>query len=325
MMVGMETLPADTTLTLAKGHADGALGFAKGHADEALAFAKGHGTGNDFVLLPDPDGTIPLDAALAAALCDRRFGVGGDGVLRVVRTAAHPEAVAHAGEAEWFMDYWNSDGSLADMCGNGVRVFARYLVEHGLAAPERLPIWTRAGLVVARVSPQSVSVAMPVPRVFGTSAVAVAGQRLAGTVAECGNPNLVCRVADASALSTLDLNGSLGLDAAVFPRSANVEFVVVADDTGGTAPGADLQLRLRVVERGSGETLSCGSGACAVAAVALRGDLTGEPPRSAGVVAIDVPGGRLVVALDADSCVLTGPAVLVATGTIALAALARSG
>src|SRR4029078_5312004 len=115
---------------------------------ETLTFAKGHGTGNDFVLVPDPDGTTPLDAALVVALCDRRFGVGGDGVLRVVRTAAHPDAAAHAGEGEWCMDYWNSDGSLAEMCGNGVRVFARYLAEHGLAAGERIPIWTRAGLVV---------------------------------------------------------------------------------------------------------------------------------------------------------------------------------
>jgi diaminopimelate epimerase len=113
----------------------------------------------------------------------------------------------------------------------------------------------------------------------------------------------------------------MGLDAAVFPRSANVEFVVVRPEP---VVGADLHVELRVVERGSGETLSCGSGACAVAAVALRGDLTGEAPRPAGVVAIDVPGGRLSVALDADSCVLTGPAEIVATGEINLAALAPS-
>jgi len=283
---------------------------------ETLTFAKGHGTGNDFVLVPDPDGTLPLDAALVVALCDRRFGVGGDGVLRVVRTAAHPEAAAHADEAEWFMDYWNSDGSLAEMCGNGSRVFARYLVEHGLAAGERIPIWTRSGLVVARVGNASVSVAMPVPRVSGTSAVAVAGHWFSGTVAECGNPNLVCPVSDPS---TLDLTGPMGLDGAVFPRSANVEFVAVRP---GPVAGADLHVTLRVVERGSGETLSCGSGACAVAAVALRGDLTGEAPRPAGTVAIDVPGGRLSVAIDESSCVLTGPAELVATGTINLASLA---
>ena len=100
---------------------------------ETLTFAKGHGTGNDFVLVPDPDGTLPLDAALVVALCDRRFGVGGDGVLRVVRAAAEPEAAGMADEAEWFMDYRNADGSLAEMCGNGVRVYARYLVESGLA------------------------------------------------------------------------------------------------------------------------------------------------------------------------------------------------
>jgi diaminopimelate epimerase len=283
---------------------------------DSLTFAKGHGTGNDFVVLPDPDGTLPLDAALVAALCDRRFGVGGDGVLRVVRTAAHPDAAAHAAEAEWFMDYWNSDGSLAEMCGNGVRVFARYLAEHGLAAGKRIPIWTRAGLVVAVVNAESVSVAMPMPVVSGTSAVAVAGHWFSGTVADCGNPNLVCAVSDPS---TLDLTGPLGLDGAVFPRSANVEFVAVRPEP---VPGADLHVALRVVERGSGETLSCGSGACAVAAVALRGDLTGEAPRPIGTVAIDVPGGRLSVTLDEVSCVLTGPAQLVATGSINLAGLA---
>src|SRR5690348_16548036 len=97
-----------------------------------MRFAKGHGTGNDFVILPDPDGRLPLTPALVAALCDRRRGIGADGVLRVVRSAAHPDATV-AGSAEWFMDYWNADGSHAEMCGNGVRVYARYLVESGLA------------------------------------------------------------------------------------------------------------------------------------------------------------------------------------------------
>jgi len=106
-----------------------------------MRFAKGHGTGNDFVILPDPDGHLPLTPAFVAALCDRRRGIGADGVLRVVRSAAHPDAEASAGAAEWFMDYWNADGSIAEMCGNGVRVFSRYLIANGLATagPEGLP------------------------------------------------------------------------------------------------------------------------------------------------------------------------------------------
>src|SRR5690349_8654702 len=120
-------------------------------------FAKGHATGNDFVVLPDPDGVIDLTARGTAALCDRRRGIGGDGVLRVVRTAAVPE-VAGDDRAEWFMDYRNADGSLAQMCGNGVRLYARYLVEAGLAPGPQVPILTRSGLVVAEVGPTSIAV-----------------------------------------------------------------------------------------------------------------------------------------------------------------------
>src|SRR5512142_1776313 len=120
---------------------------------DGWTFAKGHGTGNDFVILPDPGGTLPLTATCVAALCDRRRGIGADGVLRVVRTVAHPDAAALSGTAEWFMDYWNSDGSLAEICGNGVRVFARYLVDAGLVATDApLRVATRAGAMAVEVS-----------------------------------------------------------------------------------------------------------------------------------------------------------------------------
>ena len=128
-----------------------------------LDFAKGHGTGNDFVIIPDPDGRLDLSPELVAALCDRRRGVGGDGLLRVVRT----RALGLDAEAEWFMDYRNADGSLAEMCGNGVRVYARYLVESGLATGPRLPILTRAGLVVAAVGDETIAVELPLPRILG--------------------------------------------------------------------------------------------------------------------------------------------------------------
>ena len=107
-----------------------------------IEFLKGHGTQNDFVLLPDPAGRLDLSAARVAALCDRHRGLGADGVLRVVRAAA----IGEASEGEWFMDYRNADGSIAEMCGNGIRVFARYLVSSGVESAGQLRIATRAGI-----------------------------------------------------------------------------------------------------------------------------------------------------------------------------------
>jgi diaminopimelate epimerase len=266
---------------------------------KGLAFAKGHGTGNDFVIVPDPDGDLDLSAEVVAALCDRRRGLGGDGLLRVVRTRAHPDVADQADVAEWFMDYRNADGSLAEMCGNGARVFARYLAESGLVAGDRVAILTRAGRVVAEIGPDTIAVDMPLPRVFADSVVQVSGVDYAGTVATCGNPNLVCAVADPDAI---DLSGPPRLDPATFPAGANVEFVTVLDA---------LHVRMRVVERGIGETLSCGSGACAVAAVVLR-----DAALECGAVVVDVPGGRLAVRLEEGRCLLSGPAVIVAAGTV---------
>lgn len=282
--------------------------------DKGMRFAKGHGTGNDFVIIPDPDGDLTLPPRLVSALCDRRRGLGADGVLVAVRSAKHPEAVAMAGRAEWFMDYRNSDGSLSEMCGNGVRVFARYLVESGLAGPDTgtvvLPVATRAGLVTAELGADEISVDMVVPRVLGSGSVRTGGKLLLGTAVSVGNPHLVCRVGE---LSGLDLTRVPGLDPAAFPEGANVEFFLDQAEL----PGADAHVRMRVYERGSGETLSCGSGACAVAAVALR-----EAGRDTGRVAVDLPGGRLTVDLAPDRCRLTGPAVILAVGEVDPARLA---
>jgi diaminopimelate epimerase len=287
--------------------------------DGLVKFTKGHGTGNDFVILADPDGELPLTAALVAALCDRRRGIGADGVLRVIRAAKHPVGAAYATDAEWFMDYWNADGSLPEMCGNGVRVFTRYLLNSGRAEPVDgcLPIATRAGVVRAVVGPataghavvahQEISVDLGAPRRYGESAATVGGLTLPGTAVDCGNPHLVCSLPAGVELSALDLSRAPGFDAAMFPAGVNVEFVT----PGEPVAGADLHVRMRVYERGSAETLSCGSGAVAVAAVALHD--AGLP---AGVVAIDVPGGRLTVTLDGERCWLAGPAVLVAEGTL---------
>ncbi|WP_089153790.1 diaminopimelate epimerase [Micromonospora sp. NBS 11-29] len=279
-----------------------------------MEFTKGHGTGNDFVLLPDPDGALDLTPGLVAALCDRRRGLGGDGVLRVVRAAKHPEGAALADEAEWFMDYWNSDGSFAEMCGNGARVFVRYLLENSLAAPSggTLPIATRAGLVRARVEGADVAVEMRRPRVHEAATATLGGLTLTGAAVDVGNPHLVCALPAALDLTGLDLTRAPEVDATVFPTGVNVEFTT----PGEPIDGVDGHVLMRVHERGSAETLSCGTGACAVAAVALR-----DAGREDGTVVVDVPGGRLTVTVTADSCWLAGPAVLVATGTLTPSAL----
>jgi diaminopimelate epimerase len=260
-----------------------------------MRFAKGHGTGNDFVILPDPDGTLPYTAGLVRALCDRHRGIGGDGVLRVVRR-----------DGGWFMDHLNADGSVAVMCGNGARVFARYLVESGLEPAGRIPIGTRSGTVVALVEPAAVTVDMALlPKVYGGSTATVDGRPLAGTAVDCGTLHLVCPVDDPS---TLDLTRAPAVDPEFFPDGVNVEFV---------AAEGDLHARMRVHERGVGETLSCGTGACAVAAVTLR-----DAGRDEGTVTVDVPGGRVTVTLDGTACWLSGPAVIVAQGDVDAAALA---
>ena len=279
-----------------------------------MEFTKGHGAGNDFVILPDPDGALELTPGLVAALCDRRRGIGGDGVLRVVRAAKHPEGAALAGEAEWFMDYWNADGSYAEMCGNGARVFVRYLVAAGLADPagETLPVATRAGVVRAVVQGDTIAVEMRRPRMYDTASAALGGLTLAGTAVDVGNPHLVCTLPAGLELAALDLTRAPDVDPTVFPAGVNVEFTTPAEPVDGT----DGHVLMRVYERGSAETLACGTGACAVGAVVLR-----DAGQDTGIVTVDVPGGRLTVTVTDDSCWLAGPAVLVATGEIAPTAL----
>jgi len=282
---------------------------------DRVLFTKGHGTGNDFVILLDPDGSLELTPALVAALCDRRRGIGADGVLRVVRSAKHPDSAGYAADAEWFMDYWNADGSIAEMCGNGVRVFTRYLLVNGLATagPEGLRVATRAGVVRAVAGAGTLAVHMGTPRVYAASTATVGPLTFPGVAVDCGNPHLVCGLHDGLRLDSLDLHRPPGFDPALFPAGVNVEFTT----PGEPVEGADLHVAMRVYERGSAETLSCGSGALAVGAVALRN--AGLP---AGVVAVDLPGGRLTVTVDGPSWWLSGPAVLVATGEVDLAALA---
>ncbi|HEY7433290.1 MAG TPA: diaminopimelate epimerase [Streptosporangiaceae bacterium] len=259
-----------------------------------MRFAKGHGTQNDFVIVFDPDDSHELTAGLAARLCDRRAGIGGDGVLRAVRQRA-------AGSPGWFMDYRNADGSLAEMCGNGVRVFARYLVAHGLASGPEFTVATRAGDRQVRLEPDGqITVDMGAVTVLGPGQAVVAGQTHEGLRISAGNPHLACLVE--RPLAEFDLTRPPALDHGQFPDGANVELVRLTG--GGT-------LAMRVHERGSGETRSCGTGAVAAAAAATRA--RGEQQ---GAWQVTVPGGTLGVVITAESSRLTGPAVIVAEGEL---------
>ncbi|WHM41191.1 diaminopimelate epimerase [Streptomyces sp. BPTC-684] len=275
-----------------------------------LTFLKGHGTENDFVILPDPDNVVDLPASTVARLCDRRAGIGGDGLLHVVRSAAHPEAKAMAGEAEWFMDYRNSDGSIAEMCGNGVRVFAGYLQRAGLVEEGDLAIATRGGVKKAHIAKSgdiTVSMGRAVLPEEGVT-VEVEGRSWPARNVNMGNPHAVAFVEDLAHAGELRSVPPYS-PAAVYPEGVNVEFVV---DRG---PG---HVAMRVYERGSGETRSCGTGACAVAVAAARRDGTDPAVTGAPVTyTVDLPGGTLVITEFPDGEIeMTGPAVIVAEGVI---------
>ena len=285
-----------------------------------LPFAKGHGTENDFVVLPDPDGVLDLTPARVAALCDRRRGLGADGVLRVVAWKALGDGPEPVPGVTWFMDYRNADGSVAEMCGNGVRVFARYLAGAGLLEPAEIgsgfAVGTRAGVrgVVFDGDPATgeIAVDMGPATVGAASSARVGGQEFAGIAVDVGNPHLAC-VTDAP-IGALDLTRQPAHDTALFPRGVNVEFVSPLVDGDGDGDGAgdgDAAVRMRVHERGVGETRSCGTGTVAAAVAVLR-----HAGRSTGEVAVEVLGGRLTVEVTAESTILRGPAVLVAHGDL---------
>ncbi|MTE21329.1 diaminopimelate epimerase [Streptomyces sp. TRM43335] len=278
-----------------------------------VRFLKGHGTENDFVIIPDPDGTLDPSPEAVARLCDRRAGIGGDGLLRVVRSAVHPEARGMADEAEWFMDYRNADGSVAEMCGNGVRVFARHLQRAGLAGAGDLAVATRAGVRRVHLAKDGdVTVHMGAARLPAGAdpsvTVTVGGRDWPARNVSMGNPHAVAFVDDLDHAGDL-LTAPAVTPAEAYPEGVNVEFVV---DRGRR------HVALRVHERGSGETRSCGTGACAVMVAAARRD--GVDPATEGVpvsYTVDVPGGRLVITEHPDGGVeMTGPAVIVAEGTI---------
>lgn len=287
----------------------------------SIAFTKGHGTGNDFVLFADPDGEVELDAAQRAALADRRFGIGGDGVIRAVRSAKLAEGAAALAEnprAEWFMDYHNADGSIAEMCGNGIRVYGAYLLAQGLielAVGETTAIGTRAGVrQLTRTGEHEFEVDLGAFVVAGEAMVSAKRLEIdrPGLAVGVGNPHVVVALADDAELNALDL-GEAPVVTPTPPNGANVEFVVP-----GAITAEAGRIRMRVHERGSGETLSCGTGAAA-AALATR-HWAGES--APDVWRVQVPGGELGVRVvgtdDGEHVVLSGPAALVFDGTVEL-------
>ncbi len=267
-----------------------------------MRFLKGHGTENDFLLLPDLDGAIELTAEMVRALCDRHAGLGADGVLRVVRSENDPEAKELAADAPFFMDYRNADGSVAEMCGNGVRVFLRYLIGAGLVETDAA-VATRGGIRRVRTSGDgNVTVQIGSPRFLADRPVATAApsRPIAGVALEIPNPHVVVPIDTPEQLAALDLTRPPVIQPAL-PNGQNVEFVVRR---------GPRWLQMRVHERGVGETRSCGTGICAAAVAEAESDnvgADGTPWR------VDVPGGSCEVVWHPDGEVeLTGPAVLVA-------------
>jgi diaminopimelate epimerase len=289
-----------------------------------LRFTKGHGTGNDFVLFADPDGDSELTPSQVAAVCDRHFGVGADGFIRAVRStrlAAGAAVVAEDPEATWFMDYWNADGSASEMCGNGVRVFTRFLIDQGLvelAPGESIAIGTRAGVRRVSLSEHGFEVDMGLWRLDGDEPLVRAkGLPVArpGLGIDVGNPHVVVALADDDELAGLDL-GYLPVLDPVPAAGANVEFVVPAEPLVEAGVG---RIRMRVHERGSGETLSCGTGAVASALAVRHWAGAGAPNEWR----VQVPGGLVGVRMfdgpDGEHVALSGPAELVFDGVLALA------
>jgi diaminopimelate epimerase len=266
-----------------------------------LEFVKGHGTENDFVLLPDPDDSVSLTPELVRALCDRHAGIGADGVIRVVRVGA----------TGFFMDYYTADGSTAEMCGNGARVFARYLVSEGWTTPGHIDFDTRGGPRWAELGTVGhVAIGMG-PVAWGATSTATIGAHdaVSGLVVDVGNPHLACIVE--TDVAQFDLTRPPTIDDEVFPDGANVEVIQVVDTD---------HVRMRVHERGVGETRSCGTGtvAAAVAYLAREG-------RGSGRVTVDVLGGSVRVGIaghpHGPKATLIGPAELVARGTVDTASL----
>ena len=291
---------------------------------QLLEVTKGHGTGNDFVLFSDPGNRRALSTEQYRFLANRHTGIGSDGVIGAVLTSASPEVSGLLQEepaATWFMDYRNADGSLAEMCGNGIRVFAEFLVKEGLITLEpgsTLPIATRAGIVDVTRSPSghyqadmgrwSFSWIDPLVQAGGLE---VARPSLAITVP---NPHVVVALASQEELVGLDLSHRPRLDPEP-EAGANIEFVVPGEPLVVDGVGV---ISMRVFERGVGETQSCGTGAIAAALATRHWAGEGAPHHWR----VEVPGGSLAVRMfpteEGEHVSLSGPAELVFTTSVEL-------
>lgn len=309
-----------------------------------LSFTKGHGTQNDFVLMDDRDNALDLDEALVRKLAHRRSGLGADGVIRVVQSKDIVEGAKILREeptARWFMDYRNGDGSIAQMCGNGVRVFAAFLESLGLVSfshGQDIAIGTRAGVRTVRKEGEWFTVGMgrfSLPfaadaisngadssvRIVGIKGLGEDDIRPALSV-NMGNPHTVVAVASQEELADVDFT-QIPEVSPLPPEGTNVEAVVplpLVTNRDGSVSG---HVAMRVHERGVGETQSCGTGACA-AAVAVRlwtQQASTEPHLVPDTWLVDVPGGRVSVKITQDNVELSGPACLIAHGEVELDAL----
>lgn len=286
-----------------------------------LHFTKGHGTGNDFILFSDPDGVINLTPEQVRLLCDRHFGVGADGIIRAVRSRNLADGAASLEEddaAEWFMDYTNSDGTESEMCGNGIRVYTKFLLDNDLAHLERgetLPLGTRGGVRDVQSNASGYQVDMGRWSLDGGEPLVRARNlKVArpGLGINVGNPHIVVALSSDEELESADL-GWIPILEPEPEHGSNVEFVVPYDPLVKDGVG---RTRIRVHERGSGETLSCGTGAVA-AALATRHWAGQSAPNQWRV---DVPGGTLGVRMwpaeDGEHVSLSGPAELVFDGMV---------
>jgi diaminopimelate epimerase len=284
----------------------------------SFEFTKGQGTGNDFVLVLDRAGQFALTEAEIAEICDRHFGIGADGMIFAVETRHSPE-VSHLlqqePDAQWFMDYRNADGSKGEMCGNGARVFARYLLENGLATiPEgsTLPIATRAGIKDITAAATGFAVDLGRWRIEPDEVlVRAAGLGVArpSLHLNIGNPHVIVALASLEELNALDLSKAPVLEPDL-PEGANVEFVVLDDPLISQGVAG---ITMRVFERGVGETMSCGTG-IAAAAIAIR-EYAGN---TQDYWRVKVPGGEVAVRIfrteDGEHAGISGPAELSFTG-----------
>ena len=265
-----------------------------------MKFLKAHATENDFVVLIDVDDQLDITTEQVAFLCDRRAGVGGDGLLRVVRR-----------DGMWFMDYRNADGSIAEMCGNGIRAFSHVLVAEGLEDAREFDVDTRAGVKHIRVleadeADAVVSVGMGPVEVTGVSTAAMGDNQFAGIGVDVGNPHLACVIPGLTPEGLAEMNFvAPTFDPEFFPEGVNVEVLTELRDG---------EAHMRVWERGVGETRSCGTGTVAAAQAVLA-----DAGIENGAVTINVPGGAVKVELNDGVATMTGPATIVFRGELASA------